>query len=131
MKKRSAITTLIFVFVFVAMINKIVNERNVQHLGQAFSEINDDRLLAESYICQLTELIYKKKIALIRHENAAYNAEDKREMQKQTLEMTEIAGKYASTKLTENERNIFENGEHLIELTLVAGCYQKLAHMRG
>lgn len=108
MKKRLIIITLIFAFVFVVIANKIINERNVQHLEHTFSEIYEDRLLVESYIYQLTDLFYKKKIDLLYHEKMSYEANDKKEMQMQTSEITEVAKKYALTKLTETERQIFE-----------------------
>lgn len=113
MKNRLTIILLIFVFVFAAIINKIINERNVQHLGQTFSEIYDDRLLVESYIYQLSELFYKKKIVLLHHSSMTSN--DKIETQKQTSEITEIARRYALTKLTENEQQIFEQLSENIE----------------
>jgi hypothetical protein len=115
MKKRLTLVSLIFAFVSAAIINKIVNERNVQHLGQTFSEIYDDRLLVESYIYQLTDLFYKKKIALLNHENRPYAAYNKSQIQKQTSEITELAGKYASTKLTVNEQKVFEQLSATIE----------------
>lgn len=108
MKKRLIIITLIFVFVFAVIANKIVNERNVQHLKHTFSEIYEDRLLVESYIYQLTDLFYKKKIDLLYHENISYGANNKKEMQRQTSQIAEVAQKYSLTKLTETERQIFE-----------------------
>lgn len=108
MKKRLIIITSIFVFVFAIIFNKIINERNVQRLGQTFLEIYEDRLLVESYIYQLTDLFYKKKIALLRLEGANINTSHHREMLKQTSEIADLSKKYASTRFTENERRIFE-----------------------
>jgi len=108
MKKRLIIITFIFVFVFAIILNKIVNERKVQRLGQTFSEMYDDRLLVESYVYQLTELFYKKKIALLQNEGLNYGAYSRGEMQKQTSEIIDLMRKYASTRFTDNERKVFE-----------------------
>lgn len=108
MKKRITIISLIFVFLFAAIVTKIVNERHVQHLGNVFSEMYDDRLLVESYIYQLSDLFYKKKIVLLSHERMIYDTQSKKEIQRQTSEIAEVARKYALTKLTEPERRIFE-----------------------
>jgi len=108
MKKRLVVITSIFVFVFAIIINKIVNERKVQGLDQTLSEIYEDRLLVESYIYQLTDLFYKKKIDLLKNEGLNYNTFQYKEMQKQTSEIVDLTGKYALTRLTENERQVFE-----------------------
>lgn len=108
MKKRLIIITSVFVFVFAIILNKIINERNVQRLEQTFSEIYDDRLLVESYIYQLTDLFYKKKIVLLQNESVNYSTFHHSEMQKQTSEITDLTQKYSLTRLTENERRIFE-----------------------
>jgi hypothetical protein len=108
MKKRLIIVTSSFVFVFAIILNKIVNERNVQRLGLTFSEIYDDRLLVESYIYQLTDLFYKKKIVLLKNEGMNYSAFSRGEMQKQTSEIIDVTQKYALTRFAENEKQVFE-----------------------
>lgn len=109
MKKKFIILTSLFLFAFAIILNKLINEQNVQRLGQTFSEIYDDRLLVESYIYQLTELFYKKKIALLTNDQEVLPENTKNDMRKQTSEITATAGKYALTKFTANEQKIFRD----------------------
>ena len=108
MKKQLAVISIIFVLVLIIIVNKIVVERTVEQLGKTSAEIYSDRLLAESYIYQLSDLFYKKKITLLSSEiNSQYKI-DKNAIQKQTSDITEVIRKYSLTKFTESEWVIFE-----------------------
>ena len=108
MKKQLAIISIIFVLVLIIIVNKIVVERTVEQLGRTSAEIYSDRLLAESYIYQLSDLFYKKKITLLSSEiNSQYKI-DKNEIRKQTSDISEVIRKYSLTKFTESEWVIFE-----------------------
>lgn len=96
------------ILVLAVVVNKIINERTVENFGRAFLEMHNDRLLAESYIYELNDLFYKKKITLLVHEIHKQTKIDENEIQTQTDGIVEIIRQYSITKFTENERAIFE-----------------------
>src|SRR5690606_37619407 len=116
MKKQFTIILLSFFIVLVVIGSKVISERNVQNIGHSFSEIYHDRLLVESYVYQLNELFYRKKIALISSDNRQFTDAEENEIVAQTLEMFAIVDKYSSTKLTQNERVVFDKLKENVKL---------------
>lgn len=108
MKRKLGVISIAFIFVLAVVVNKLINERTVENFGRAFLEMHDDRLLAESYIYELNDLFYKKKVTLLVHELHKQSKIDKNEIQRQTSSIIEVIRKYSITKFTENERVIFE-----------------------
>ncbi|MBL7931486.1 MAG: hypothetical protein JNL60_06275 [Bacteroidia bacterium] len=106
MKKQFIVTGFVLAFILTIVVNKINTEKNVKQLSRTSSEIFDDRLLPESYIYQLTELFYKKKLLLNQIQDTATH---EKEFLKQTLEIIHLAEKYAVTRLTEKEKSALQN----------------------
>lgn len=120
MKKQLTSITLTFILAFVVIITKINGERAMQNLERSSSEIYDARLLAESYVYQLSDLFYKKKITLLSFDTMKHSAQDKSEIQKQTSDIIEVIGKYSLTKLTESESAVFSTLKENVTLVKLA-----------
>lgn len=109
MKKQFVVVAFVFLLIVTVVVNKINTERNVQRLSETFSEMYDDRLVAESYIYQLSDLFYNKKLAVAQTETSYPQAGLKKELRKQTADIRLLAEKYALTRLTEKEKTTFQN----------------------
>lgn len=99
---------LILAVVFVMVLgNNILSKRNVTDLGTSFSSVYEDRLLVESYIFKLTDLLYRKKILL----DKTYSSEELAARQKNitayNTEINDLLAAYEKTKLTETETGVF------------------------
>lgn len=106
MKKRYIVLGFVLVLILTIVVNKINTEKNVKRLSRTSEEIFEDRLLPESYIYQLTELFYNKKLLLKKIQDTATH---EKEFLKQTFEIIQLAEKYALTRLTEKEKTAFQN----------------------
>ena len=95
-----------FILVF---INNWIEKKNVSELGDSFSSVYKDRLLAESYIYELSDHLHQKKIIL---ENWNTN-ENTQSLSLKILEnnnaIKHILAEYEKTKLTETEKTYFQN----------------------
>lgn len=95
-------------FLLIAMLIMVfaknrMNTSHVTELGNSFASVYEDRLMVESYIYQLSGLIYQKKIAA-----AGTNAPQEFEGLKQKLEqqnhaIRKLLAAYQKTKLTRDE----------------------------
>jgi hypothetical protein len=98
---------LILAAVFVLIFSKNILDRNhVTQLGASFSEVYEDRLLVESYIFHLSELLYDKKQALY----ACGNQDSSSGMLQAESQNTRIAAllsDYGKTRLTPEEAVYF------------------------
>lgn len=103
-KEKLVLGSLVFLAVLV-LAKSVVSERSMEGLGRSFSEIYDDRLVAESYIYKLNDLLYKKKISYL---NERYRlAETGQETLSQDDEIALLLDSYGRTKLTTGERRVF------------------------
>lgn len=108
MKKQLFLLTILFLIVFTTLFNKLFTEQQVQDLKGAFTEIYDDRLLAENYIYQLTDLFYKKKLSLLALEKSRDPLKEWKTLQHQSNKLEDVVQRYAKTKLSTQEELIFQ-----------------------
>lgn len=76
-----------------------LDKRNLNGIENSFSEIYRDRLLAESYIFELNDLLYRKKILLMQ----APSAEHTSQHQEIDKEIGPLLERYEKTRLTAAE----------------------------
>ena len=108
--KRKQVTAAISAFSLIILIigKSYLSDKNMESLDNSFSEIYNDRLVVESYVYRLSDLLYKKKIMLLNYENTAITEELRNGIQNQTDKLNKLVKDYSLTKLTENEGLVFE-----------------------
>lgn len=90
----------VFLFIFA---KNWLDQKNVSELGNSFSSVYEDRLLAESYIYKLSHHLYQKKIL--------FDQEDEnltQQFKKHNAAINAIILDYEKTKLTDSEQAFFQ-----------------------
>lgn len=90
-------------------IKSIVERNNVSELADSFSSVYEDRLLVESYIYQLSDRLYKKKLLLDQCEESKNPEEVRIEVSKHNAAINLLVTNYEKTKLTEEELISFQS----------------------
>lgn len=105
-RKVSAALLLAAIFVLVFVKNQ-VDSNHVTQLGHSFSSVYEDRLMVESYIYQLSEHLFRKKIMIDSCDNAFTAGIIKPLIDGHTRAIEDIITDYETTKLTETEAKYF------------------------
>jgi Four helix bundle sensory module for signal transduction len=100
---------LLSIILFVVFANNVMESRNVTELGGSFSSVYEDRLLVESYIYNLSDHLYQKKI-MLDHCDLVSNATTnlKVNIDQHNSEIQTLIHNYEITRLTENESRVFD-----------------------
>jgi hypothetical protein len=88
-------------------VKDVMDKRNVDSLGTSFSSVYEFRLLPESYIYQMPEHLYHKRMLL---DNPSAAATVKLELQRHNKAIENIISPFKKTKLTTAE------SAHLVHL---------------
>lgn len=93
-----------FLFVFV---KNIMDRRQVEKLGVSFSSIYEDRLLVESYIFRIADLLHHKKTVM---DGCGLPQSKNQELQilQDNKHIYQLVEEYGKTKLTVRESAIFQ-----------------------
>jgi len=86
-----------------------VDKRNVNTLDSSFSSVFDDRLVVESYIFQLSDNLYQKKIIIANCSNAEHVLDVQPQVNTHNTTINQILTDYEKTKLTTAESMYFNN----------------------
>ncbi|MGZ5304119.1 MAG: MCP four helix bundle domain-containing protein, partial [Bacteroidia bacterium] len=101
---------LILAVVFIMVLgNNILSKRNVTDLGSSFSSVYEDRLLVESYIYKLSDLLYRKKIILDKAISPEALLSQENNLQNHHAQINILLSDYEKTKLTQTETIVFES----------------------
>lgn len=109
-RKRKAAIILGIVFLVVLVKNRM-DYYDVHKLAKSFATVYEDRLVVESYIYKLSELLYQKKQML---DNCAVsdNITDlKIQVSSYDADISMLMSQYKLTKLTEKEDEVFQDFE--------------------
>ncbi|MBK7428307.1 MAG: MCP four helix bundle domain-containing protein [Saprospiraceae bacterium] len=109
-RKRKAAIILGIVFLVVLVKNRM-DYYDVHKLAKSFATVYEDRLVVESYIYKLSELLYQKKQML---DNCAVsdNITDlKTQVSSYDADISMLMSQYKLTKLTEKEDEVFQDLE--------------------
>lgn len=85
----------------------IVEQRNVTALGESFSAVYKDRLLAESYLLDLNEQLYRKQALLDQCAGQLPNQVLRTQLDTCNSRIAHLLGRFARTRLTEPEAVVF------------------------
>lgn len=85
-----------------------LTSQNINMMERTFTEVYNDRLVAESYIYELTNLLYQKRILFLDSEGKAITKEMAARLTALTREINAMIRLYEKTKLTAEETRTFE-----------------------
>lgn len=126
-KMKAAMTlTVIFVFLF---IKNVSDKRHFNELGDSFSAVYEDRLLAESYIYEMSNHLSRKKL-LVDDCNTKDELDQIRDKIKaHNIAIESLIGSYQKTRLTPTEEVLFKDFKKKIADGLA--LEQKHLHQSG
>lgn len=118
--KRKITAAILLTSVFVAMIAKnMVDNNYVSQLGTSFSSVYEDRLIVESYIYQISDHLFRKKI-MVDTFNSQEFATFTTFIDSHNAAINRILLDYEKTNLTEAESHYFkafkENNREIMKL---------------
>lgn len=102
--KAALILGIVFLLVFA---KNWYDERNVSKLGNSFASVYEDRLVAESYIYQLSDHLYQKKIMLDNCSSQENILNLQTKLNEHNAVINSIIRDYEKTKLTAAEITCF------------------------
>jgi hypothetical protein len=104
--KAAMALTVIFVFLF---IKNVSDKRHFNELGDSFSAVYEDRLLAESYIYEMSNHLSRKKVLVddCTTKEDFNQIKDKIKAHNNAIET--LIGSYEKTKLTPSEEVLFKD----------------------
>lgn len=100
-----------FLFVFV---KNIMDRKQVEKLGVSFSSIYEDRLVVESYIFRIADLLHHKKTVL-EGCGLPHNKNQESQMQQDDTHIYQLVQEYGKTRLTTRESAIFKQLQQNLE----------------
>lgn len=97
------------IILIVVYANNVMENRNVTELGGSFSSVYEDRLLVESYIYNLSDHLYQKKI-MLDHCGLVNNSslDLKINIDLHNSEIRTLIHNFETTRLTEKESLVFD-----------------------
>lgn len=104
--KAAMALTVIFVFLF---IKNVSDKRHFNELGDSFSAVYEDRLLAESYIYEMSNHLSRKKLLIddCNTKEELNQVKDKIKAHNNAVQV--LIGSYEKTKLTPTEEVLFKD----------------------
>jgi hypothetical protein len=97
-----------------------MDKKVMTELGGFFSTVYEDRLLAESYIYQLSDHLYRKKMLIDNSRDAAQLAAAREAVGSHNAAITALVKNYEKTQLTPAESVLFRNFRSNLERMLEA-----------
>lgn len=107
-QQKFKIALLLLVVLVLVLVKNIIDRNNVSKLGNSFSSVYEDRLLVESYIYELSDHLYRKKIMVDDCRSTEHFLALKKRITTHNIAIDTIVDDYARTKLTEAESFYFQ-----------------------
>lgn len=104
--KAALVLMVIFVFLF---IKNVADQNSFTELGNTFSVVYEDRLLAESYIYEFSDHLSRKKLLIDDSKNRQELSQHKTAIDKHNAAIQLLIVAYEKTKLTPTEEVLFRN----------------------
>ena len=104
--KAALVLMVIFVFLF---IKNVADQNSFTELGNTFSVVYEDRLLAESYIYEFSDHLSRKKLLIDDSKNRQELNQHKTAIDKHNAAIQLLIEAYEKTKLTPTEEVLFRN----------------------
>jgi len=113
--KAAIVLTVIFVFLF---IKNISDKQNFTELGDSFSAVYEDRLLAESYIYELSDHLSRKKLLIDDCSTTEDISQIKDKIKAHNTAIQTLITSYEKTKLTATEEVLFKDFKKKVDTGL-------------
>lgn len=98
-RQKGKITILLIAVVFLIILSSNTYNEKINQMGDSFSEMYSDRLLAQDYIYKLADILHHRKYTL-----ASKNVSDIDEIFKDYgIKISQLLANYEKTQLTKNE----------------------------
>lgn len=122
--KRSKAALLLGIFFVLILVKNMINSSNINELGDSFSSVYEDRLMAESYIYELSDHLYQKKIMLDNCTSNEHLTNVKEKIGMHNAAIAAILLDYEKTKLTDNESILYTDfKKNLAEINFLESNY--------
>ena len=102
--KIALLLSVVFISLF---IKNMIDKHNITTLGETFSSVYEDRLLAESYIYKFSAHLYQKKILINECASNADIAQYKSMLKFHDNAIEKLIQDFGQTKLTQEEALVF------------------------
>ncbi len=104
--KAALVLTVVFVFLF---IKNVSDKNSFTELGNTFSVVYEDRLLAESYIYEFSDHLSRKKLLIDDSKNIQELNKHQTAINGHNVAIQQLIGAYEKTKLTPTEEVLFRD----------------------
>jgi len=117
-RHKGKIALLLLIIIFLVIFSSQSYNDSISKIGDSFSEVYSDRIIAQDYIYKMTKILYKGKFALS-HQITENSKEDFLFTDAEKLKMLLLINNYEHTKLTSSEKVIFNEFKNSI-LVMIA-----------
>lgn len=124
--KAALLLAIVFVLLFV---KNVIDKQNFNKLGDTFSTVYEDRLLAESYIYKLSDHLSRKKILIDSFNDDITKIDG--QIKSHNAAIVALIHDFGKTKLTKVEAILFEKFKKNIEKGLALEKNYLLDHKNG
>jgi hypothetical protein len=111
--KAAMALTVIFVFLF---IKNVSDKRHFNELGDSFSAVYEDRLMAESYIYEMSNHLSRKKLMIDECHTKEELGQIKDKIKEHNNAIQALIGSYEKTRLTPTEEVLFKDFKKKIDV---------------
>ncbi|MFA1773452.1 MCP four helix bundle domain-containing protein [Rufibacter glacialis] len=124
MKHKTKAALLLALVLVLVLAKNFMDSKNVSKLGTSFASVYEDRLLVESYIYQLSDHLYQKKMMVDKNFYAAEDSGLPTRLKEKNAAISELLVAYEKTQLTETEATYFSSlKQNLQELSTLEQKY--------
>jgi hypothetical protein len=113
-QQKAQVAFLLAIVLMGILVKNVMERNNVSELGDSFSSVYEDRLLVESYIYQLSNHLYQKKLIFDNCEVNGNAIAYRNEIEKHNTDISNLIHEYEKTKFTEKETAFFQSFKHSI-----------------
>lgn len=113
-QQKAQVAFLLAIILMGILVKNVMERNNVSELGDSFSSVYEDRLLVESYIYQLSDHLYQKKLIFDNCKVDGNTIAYKNQIEKHNEDISKLIHEYEKTKFTEKESTFFSSFKNSI-----------------
>lgn len=113
-QQKAQIAFLLAIILVGILVKNVMERNNVSELGDSFSSVYEDRLLVESYIYQLSNHLYQKKLIFDNCNVDGNLMTYQNQLEKHNNDISNLIKEYEKTKFTETESTFFQSFKNSI-----------------
>lgn len=131
-QQKTQVAFLLAIILVGILVKNLMERNNVSELGDSFSSVYEDRLLVESYIYQLSDHLYQKKLIFDNCKVDGSTIAYRSQIEKHNEDISKLIKEYEKTKFTEKESTFFQSFKNSIrKITFLETQYMMSASERG